>query len=291
MFRYGVDSEYGQLKAVLLSKPHPDIGNVANPKKILHLKKVNYAIMKREFEQITKLNKKFKLKIVFLDLPGTMKKGQKSIFNLFFNRDHFLMIPRGIIIGRMFSDIRRGEIKYVEKAVEKAGIRIRKVIRPSGTFEGADALWVNHKLVIVGVGKRTNMEGFRQVKEELAKDSIKCISVPAPRNVIHLLGALQFIDLNTALVRGNLVSLKIIKLLRENKIKVIKLSENSEIKNKQAMNFVTIAPRTIIMPAGCPKTKKIFEKLRIKIAAEIPASQYIRAGGGISCATGILARA
>lgn len=290
MFCYSVDSEYRQLKAVLLCKPHPKIGNVDDPKEALHLAKINYAIIEREFEQIIKLYKKLKIKVFFIDPFKIESADERYVLNLIFTRDHFFMTPAGAIMARMFSDIRRSEVKYAERALEAAGVCIRKVIRDRGTFEGADVLWINNRLVIVSVGNRTNLEGFQQIKEELKQDHIKCICVPAPQGVLHLLGALQFIDADLALIRADLVDPKIINLLEENNVKIIMLSENSEIKKKQAMNFVTVAPRAVIMPAGCPKTRKIYEKSRIKIVAETSISQLVRGGGGLACATGILTR-
>jgi len=290
MFCYSVDSEYKPLKAVLLCRPHPKIENVDNPEEALHLAKINYTIIKKEFERIIKLYKKLKIKVSFIDPFKIKNTDERYVFNLIFARDHFFMTPAGAIMARMFSDIRRGEVKYAERTLKATGVCVRKVIQDSGTFEGADALWVNNRLVIVGVGNRTNLEGFRQIREELKQDRIRCIYVPAPQGVLHLLGALQFVDADLALVRADLIDPKIISLLKENKIKTIMLSENSETRKKHAMNFVTVAPRTVIMPAGCPQTKKIYEKSRIRIAAETPIPQLVRGGGGLACATGILAR-
>ncbi len=149
---------------------------------------------------------------------------------------------------------------------------------------------MNPGLVAVGVGNRTNEEGFRQVKRELRRDGVQCVRLPAPEGALHLLGALQFIDRSLALVRVGLVSPEIMVFLKKNRIKIIEIPENSEVKERQSLNFVTIAPRRIIMPAGCPRTKIIFKRHGIKVAAEISITQLIKGGGGIACTTGILAR-
>ncbi|MFH1045360.1 MAG: arginine deiminase family protein [Candidatus Omnitrophota bacterium] len=285
-----VDSEYKPLKAVLLCKPHPKIGNVANPKEVHHLSKINYAVIEKEYEQIIRIYRKFKIKIFLINLPKIEGTDNRYRFNIIFTRDHFLMTPHGAIISRMFSDIRQSEIKYAQKALKIAGVPIRMVIRDNGTFEGADALWINDRLVIVGVGNRTNAEGFRQIKEELKQDGINCIRVPVPRDTLHLLGVLQLIDSDTALVRTDLIGSRVIGILKENRIKMITIPESTEVREKQAMNFVIIANKAIIMATGCPQTKKIYEQAGIKIAAEISISQFISAGGGLACVTGILAR-
>lgn len=290
MLDYSVDSEYKPLKAVLLSRPHLQIDNIDNPKGVLHLAKIDYPAIESEFDRVVKLYKELKIRTFFIDPFKIKSVDKRCLFNLIFTRDHFLMTPRGAIMARMSSDIRRGEVKYAQEALRAAGISIRKAVSGRGTFEGADALWVTDKLVVVGVGNRTNAEGFRQIKEELEQDNIECARVPAPDGVLHLLGALQFVDVDTVLIRAELVAKEIIKFLKEIKMKIIMVSENAELRDKQAMNFVTIAPRKIIMPASCPQTKRIYENSQIKIAGEIQVSQFVCAHGGVGCITGILSR-
>jgi len=126
-----------------------------------------------------------------------------------------------------------GPRSWAKGALHAAGVPVRTAIYGSGTFEGADALWINNSLVIVGVGNRTNAEGFRQIKEELMQDGVNCISVPSPCSSTHLLGSLQFIDSETALVRFGLSDSEIIiNLLKENKIKMITIPENAEVIEK-----------------------------------------------------------
>jgi len=288
---YYVNSEYKPLKAVLLCRPPSGIGNIDSPRDVLHLARIDYAAIEREFEKMVAVYKKFKIKVFFIDSRKIKDTDERYVFNLMFTRDLFFMTLHGAILSRMFSEVRQDEVRYAEKALQKDSIRIRKSIQNNGTFEGADALWVNDRLVVVGVGKRTNAEGFRQIKEELKRDGVKCVCVPAPRDTLHLLGALQFVDSALCLVRVNLVDPEIINFLKRNRIKIIKIPENGEVRKKQAMNFLTVTPREIIMPADCPQTKRIYERAGIKVAAEIKVTQLVNGGGGLACATGVLARA
>ena len=79
-------------------------------------------------------------------------------------------------------------------------------------------------------------------------------------------------------------------MLKQNRIDITEVPENSEVRLRHAMNFVTVAPGTIIMPSGCPRTKKFFRKAGIRVAAELSVTQFINGGGGLACATGILSR-
>jgi N-dimethylarginine dimethylaminohydrolase len=290
MVNYFLDSEYLSLKTVLLCNPSFKTGNTYNPKKSLHLKKVDFVAMNEEFKEIIVLFKKFGIKSYLIDPQKMPHTSSRYLLNLMFTRDLFFLTPKGAIVSRMASFVRRGEVKYAQRALKKLGVPIRKVIQGRGAFEGADALWVSPRMIAIGVGNRTNSSGFKQVKEELSGDGIQCVRLPPSSGTPHLLGAVQIIDKNLAMVRMGLVKPQVVSFLRENRIGIIRIPENEEVKNKQAFNFVTVAPRKIIMPAACPRTKEIFQKHGVEVLADVFITQLINAGGGLACATGILAR-
>lgn len=285
-----VNSEYRPLKAVLLCRPPPENNNVNNAQDVLYSKNIDCAKLKKEYQQIVDTYRKLGIKVFFVDPEKIKNTDERYVYNLMFTRDLFFMTPRGAIVARMFSDIRKDEVKYAGRALKRMKVRIRKYIGNDATFEGADALWVNDGLVAVGVGNRTNAQGFQQVKEELKHESIRCVCLLAPQDTLHLLGVLQFVDSGLVLARIDLIDSRVRNFLKENKIRIIPVPENAEIRRKHAMNFVTVGPRKIIMSAGCPQTKKLYERAGIKIAAEVRVTQLVNGNGGIACATGILAR-
>lgn len=290
MSDFFLNSEYLSLKEVLLCRPAFKISQGYSPKKVLHLKKPDPVVMNQELNGVIALYHKLGIKTFFVDPRKIPNTGSRYLFNLMFTRDHFFMTPAGAILSRMASPVRRMEISYVKRAFKKMGIRVRGEIQGSGTFEGADALWVDPKTVLIGVGNRTNDYGFNQIKEILKPDGIWCVRLPAACLTLHMLGAVQLIDKGLAVVRAGAVKPEVVDFLHKNKVKIIKIPENEEVQNKQAFNFVTVAPRQVILPAFCPKTKKIFSRYKIKVLAEVPLTQFISAGGGLACLTGILAR-
>ena len=290
MFRCSVDSEYKTLRAVLLSRPCLEMGRVARPKDVLYAAGVDFDAVRRESARFSRLCEKFKITAKFIDPRRQENSGKDYAYNLVFTRDHFFMTPSGAILSKMGCAVRRDEVAYAQRALEAAGIFIRMKINGRGRLEGADALWITPRLVAVAVGNRTNAEGFRQIRKEFSRDGIACERVEAPRVALHLLGALQLVDKDLALARTGLLDPKIIDLLKGQKIDIINIPENPEVAKKHAMNFVTIAPRKIIMAQGCPQARKMFERAGIRIAAQAPAVQLARAGGGLACSVGILAR-
>jgi N-dimethylarginine dimethylaminohydrolase len=287
---YFLDSEYKLLRAVMLYPPGPEIAKIDQPAKVLHLQKIAYRGIQEEYRQIIRLYKKFKVKVWLLD-PGQSKvRDRRCLLNLMYTRDLFFMSPKGAIIAKMAEAVRAEEVEPVKRFLKDKAIPIIAGVKGKGTFEGADALWVNSKLVMVGVGNRTNAEGFRQVKNILAKQKVNCVSVSASRGTLHLLGAVQFIDADLALVRSELVDAKTLDILKHNKIHPIHIPENSEVRDSQAHNIVTIAPRQIVMPAGCPRTKKIYEANKVKIAAQVKLTNLAKGAGGLACATAVISR-
>ena len=54
------------------------------------------------------------------------------------------------------------------------------MVRGQGTFEGADAMWLDATTVLVGLGLRTNAEGAAQVAATLGEMGVETIVVDLP---------------------------------------------------------------------------------------------------------------
>ena len=286
----GIDSEYKKLKEVLLYKPGPEIEDIDNPEDVLYVKKIKYAGIHEEYEHLLALYRSLNINIHMIDPAGLDFEDKRYLFNMMYTRDLLFMTPEGAIVAKMGTDIRKNEIRFAEKALRDFNIPVIDKIDRDNTFEGADAVWVNRNLVLIGVGNRTNHGGFLHVRDVLKDIGIDCEPVPAPKSVVHLLGAVQLVDTYLALVRTASVCEKVIGLLKENQIDIVEIPENDEVRNKHSLNIVTVAPREVIMSENCPDTKKIFESCGIGIVAELMTEQLINGGGGIACATGILSR-
>jgi N-dimethylarginine dimethylaminohydrolase len=288
---FGVDSEFKSLKAVLLFQPGEMVEYHHRPEQVLHRKPVDFEKLNEEYQKVIAMYHKLNVKTYFVESKIIDREDKQSLLNMMYTRDVLFMTPKGAIIGRMGKEIRRPETIYAARALEKNGIPVLGKIHGKATFEGADALWLKEKLVMVGVGKRTNQEGYQQFQEILNTRDVECISVPFNQEFPqHLLGQLQLVDSNLALIRESLMSSLIIEKLEEYDYKIVRVPENQEVKEMQAMNIVTIKPREIIMPLNCPQTKKIFKEAGIKVAGEVQIDQLINGGGGLACATAPIER-
>ncbi|MGZ3690743.1 MAG: dimethylarginine dimethylaminohydrolase family protein [Pseudobdellovibrio sp.] len=282
----GYDSEYSTLTEVALYHVPRKIPQIRSPEAVQHLKKVSWAELQTELQSLKKSFTKEKVKVHLLDTEHFADRPP----NLMFLRDHFFSTPWGVVLGRLGSNVRAGEEKWTQNLLAGQGIPILTLVLGKGTFEAADALWLNPKKVIIGIGNRTNAEGFRQVAACLKNYGVRCVAVKLTKKTQHLLGLLQFVNGSTALLRTEIAPPVLATLLKKNKVKIIAVPEIDEVTQLQAMNIVVLSPNKIIMPADCPVIKNIYLKNNLKIAAEVKIKQLINAAGGIACATGILSR-
>ncbi len=112
--------------------------------------------------------------------------------NAIYCRDLMFMTPEGAILGRPGMAMRRGEERYVAQALAKLGVPIVKTINGDGMFEGANAMWVDRKTVVLSTSSRTNRSGYDQVEAELRRMGVtEIIHMQIPYSNIHIDGIMN----------------------------------------------------------------------------------------------------
>ena len=282
-----VDSEYKRLEAVMLHCPGRELARVGNPNAVQHLEKIDPAAIKKEYAAIASAFRGLGVAVHFL--PRAFE-GWPAKPNLMYVRDLFFNTREGAVVSRMASAVRAGEEKYASLALAGLGIPVVRTVSGRGLFEGADALWLDPKTVVCGVGNRTNAAGFAQLRAVLKPQGVSAVAVKLPRGVQHLLGLVSIVDARLALVRVELAPKSLTGLLSARRFAVVPVPETEETTGRQGMNVVAVAPRKIVMPKGCPALKRAYAAAGVTIAAEVEIGQLARGAGGLACATGILSR-
>lgn len=290
MSGWGVNSEYAPLASVLLYRPDASIGNHRDPAAILHNAPIDHAGLMREFDTIIVTFEDLGIGVYQID-DAPLSSHPDFRFNMMYCRDLFLMTPFGAVVANMANKIRSTEPLYATRSLQALGCPILHSVSGTGRFEGADALWLDGATLLIGVGNRTNREGYTQVAAVLRSYGIACIPVPSCQTrTQHLLGSVQIVDRDLALVRNGIIDPELAAILQRHGVSLVSIPECPEVLRRQAMNIVTIAPRTVIMTSACPDTKKIYRAAGLTIAAELELTQLIAGAGGLACATGIVAR-
>lgn len=280
---WGAESECRPLRAVLLHLPGKEVERLANPDEAQMLSPIEADVIRRQHDALAQAYCHAEVQVHYVH-PAIIPPP-----NMMFVRDLFFMTPEGAILARPASTVRGGEERHVARRLADLGVPIIRSVRGKGTFEGADALWLDEKTVLLASGLRTNEEGANQVERMLREMDVEVIRVELPYGTMHLLGTLNFADRDLAVAWSGRVPFKAVQTLRERDFEVLWLPDEEEAIKGMALNFVTLRPRCILMPANCPKTSSVYKASGIK-CIELDISEFTKAAGCMGCLTGILKR-
>jgi arginine deiminase len=280
---WGAASEWEPLQVVLLHRPGVEVEGLADPDAAQMLAPLDPAAMRRDHDALAEVYRRAGVAVHYLE-PGITPPP-----NTLFVRDLFFTTPEGAILARPASTVRAGEERHVARRLADLGLPILRSVRGSGAFEGADALWLDEKTALLATGLRTNVEGATQVESLLREMGVEVIRVGLPYGVMHLLGVLNFADRDLAVAWPGRVPYRAVEAVRERGYKVLWLPDEVEARQGMALNFVTLGPRHVLMPAGCPLTRATYEAAGIS-CQEVAIGELLKAAGGMGCLTGILSR-
>ena len=279
----GVSTEWASLKAVLLHRPGAELETISDANKWLMRAIPNKALAGSQHDDLAEAYRDAGISVFYVE-PSEMPPP-----NLMFVADLMLMTPEGAVLARPASNVRAGEERFVARRLAELGIPILRCVRGNGVFEGADASWIDPNSLILATGLRTNAEGAAQVASLLKEMGVEVVRVGLPSGAMHLMGTLRFVDKDLAICWKSRIPYAAVEALRERGFSVLSLPHEEEAARGMALNFVTLGPRHIVMPAGNPKTQSFYEDLGIKCVA-VEVDELHKAAGGIGCLSGILRR-
>lgn len=279
----GYAHEAAPLREVLISWPGEELDFEGDPNLQLMLEPIDLARIREQAAGIVDFFRSQDV-LVHVDTPRRPPPP-----NYLFMRDLFYMTPEGAILGRVAAQQRVGEERFAAEALTRIGVPILHTPRGRVTFEGADVLQVRPDVVWIGVGRRTNDLGFRFLSEALQPFGIRTVPIPMPAGTQHLLGLANFVDRDRVVVHATLAPRELKDAMSELGIHPFYLEPDDEMIRGRAMNFVTLGPGRLVMPAGCPATRRRFEKAGFEVH-ELEIGEYLKGAGGLGCLTGIIRR-
>jgi N-dimethylarginine dimethylaminohydrolase len=185
--------------------------------------------------------------------------------------------------------VRAGEERWIAQALARLGVPILCSVHGTGVFEGADAAWINPQTALLATGLRTNEDGAAQVRAMLERQGVEVIQVGLPHGTMHLMGCVRLVDDDLALAWPGRLPFAAIEALEARDYQVRFLPDEEEAVKGHALNFVTLAPRKLLMAAGNPKTEAFYQSLGIDCQTA-RVEELLLAAGGIGCMTGVLWR-
>lgn len=280
---FKVSDEYSPVKAVLLHRPGSEIAAVRDANQAQWLACLHPVRAEDQHRALAAAYEREGVEVHYVDPPEVPPP------NLVFVADLLLMTPSGAILGRPASTVRAGEERWIAQALARLGTPILSSVHGRGTFEGADAAWINPRTALLATGLRTNLDGAAQVLSALESLGAEVIQVGLPRGTMHLMGCLRLVDHDLAVAWSGRLPDAAIEALEAHGYQVVFLPDEDEAVHGHALNFVTLAPRRVLMPAGNPKTEAFYQSHGIE-CLPVAVDELLLAAGGIGCMTGVLWR-
>jgi N-dimethylarginine dimethylaminohydrolase len=278
-----VANEWSALRTVLLHRPGAEVEDIVDPNRLQMLEPLDPELIRRQHDDLADAYRKAGIQVLYVE-PHSVPPA-----NLMFVADLFFPTPEGVVVGRPASTVRAGEERIVAQRLAELGIPILRTIGGNGTFEGADAMWADSETVLLGTGLRTNRAGAKQVEGILRQMNVGAIFGELPHAAMHLMGTLRIVEERQAIAWPTLTPAAHIKALEDRGVEVLYVPDPHEAVYGAALNFVTLAPGRILMPAGNPKTQTYYEAHGIACET-VHVDELKKAAGSIGCLTGVLAR-
>ena len=277
---FGVDSEYGVLRDVLLGRPDYYRWVEAGP------------IIRRTMENAEKTGIKFNLALALAqhkEMVGIYESAGVSCHFLaadeilhrnFFARDSSVMTPWGPIISHMQLKCRRADYATAVDFYQRAGIPIWR-FATAGYFEGGDLVIVEPGAALVGYGgTRSDREGAQQVAGWFQEQGWEAVVVPIPSDFVHLDALLVPAAPKLVVACSDVLEDWTLDWLRARQFKLIDVSYRHA--RDLGVNLVSLGNERVLSMKG---DSDVNDKLRAH-GLEVFApdmSMFTLGGGGVHC--------
>lgn len=160
--RWGVSTEVGKLRTVLVHRPGPEIDAIAEPLvKWRYTEKPRLAEMQQAHERLVAALRDNGVEVIIR--KPEMAKTPRLVKSIYV-RDPSFTVPGGVIIGRLYDALRRGEEIFTLQTYAEIGCPILHTLNADATMEGGSVVWIGPKHLAIGVTPRGNRAGAEQVK-------------------------------------------------------------------------------------------------------------------------------
>jgi len=191
--------------------------------------------------------------------------------NSVFTRDMAVGTPGGYIRAAMGIPTRIGEDRRMADALDRLGEPCAGEIRPPGTLEGGDVVLAG-KVAFVGLTRRTNEEGIRQLSVLFDRMGIEVRVVLLPETYLHLDQVVGILSPDKLMVCRNVFDAGLFRGYQT----VLMPCQNHNV------NFICLGSDEIIVPASNLSLIDAAEKNGI-LAHVLDLSEFAKGTGGPNC--------
>jgi dimethylargininase len=205
--------------------------------------------------------------------------------------DPALVTDDGAILLRPGKEGRRIEVDTMAADLVAAGVPIAARLEAPAQVEGGDAIWLDERTLLVGIGYRTNEAGVEALRDALPDVNVLAFDLPhvtGPADVLHLMSLLSPLDRDLAVVYLPLLPVRLVQLLTDRGVELVEVPEDEFW--TMGPNVLALAPRVALALDGNPVTRRRLEEAGVDVRV-YRGDQLSRLGdGGPTCLTRPLLR-
>jgi N-dimethylarginine dimethylaminohydrolase len=200
-------------------------------------------------------------------------------------RDPLVVLPEGLLVGRMGVRMRRGEEASVTAEAAALGAPVLATVTGDGVLEGGTVLRLAPDLWAAGTGVRCNARGFERLRDVLGWMGVELLYVPLPGWSIHLDMHMGVVDSGRVLARSHELPYDFLETLRARGIEVL----DAPAEEPSGVNLLCLRPGRVLMAAGNPRTEEVLAGAGVEVVT-VAYDELWKNGGGIHCSTQELIR-
>lgn len=202
--------------------------------------------------------------------------------------DPSLVTDYGAICLNMGKSARRGEPARHRELYKQLGIPVVGEIRPPGTAEGGDMVWLDHKTLLVGRGYRTNGSGIEQLRGLLGRWEVEVLAAPLPHGggagcCLHLMSLMSMLDESTVLVDLPWLAAETVQLLCERGLRFVEIE--GEERETLACNVLALGGKRLLAIEENGRTNQRLREAGFEVRTFAASEIGINGGGGPTCLT------
>ena len=282
------NSMVSPLRKVLVCTPQAAGWNSPKASKWMHLGFVhaaNFSVAQAQHDELCRQLREAGAEVVTLPTSDTLS------LDAVYTHDSSLSTNQGMVILNPGKSNRVPEGAVHRKFAEQFGVPIAGEIKPPGTTEAGDMVWLDDRTLLIGRGFRTNSEGIAQMQELLP--GVEVISAPLPYGVgpsacLHLMSLMSLLDDKTILVDLPWLAVETVQLLQARGYSLVEIDYSE--RDRLACNVLALGNNRLLAIEENLRTNQKLREAGFDVRT-FPGSELgINGGGGPTCLTRPLVR-
>ena len=269
------------MRVVLVHRPGEELLTISRDAPELHLfrerPRLDAAV--REFDELVDALKSLGVEVV------NVNRWRDA--NQVFVRDAAVVTKAGAILANFGARVRQGEEEVVAGELKRLGVPVVSRVKSPGHFEFGDLLFLRPDAVLLGLSRRSDGCGARQVAALLRRFGAvrRCYVTEVLPPAVHLDMAVNLASEQLAALYPGAVDGAAEEALRAEGYEVVQVPEG-DFRNL-ALNWLAVEPGRVLMVDGYGKnryTRRLLESFGVDVVS-VDISELAKGQGGVRCMT------